>query len=147
VLCKGQALLVPSDPLLTRLATAWCGRASAGVVEFNLEGLVGGLEGQDGSDAGEIEAVIEEPADLPEADQVVVAVSAGATLAAGRCDQAPGLVEPEVLGSAAHQIGRYRDAVEAATRIGTVILPRRSALGNLGKTTCIGHGLQGITNL
>jgi len=36
VLWKGQTLPVPTDPLLTRLATAWCGRALAGVIEFNL---------------------------------------------------------------------------------------------------------------
>jgi len=132
---------------LTRPATACCGRPLARVVEFDLEGLVGGLEGQHGRDAGQIEAVVEEPADLSEADEVVVAVATGATLAAGRIDQAPSLVEPEVLWSAAHELGRHRDAVEAPARIGTVVLPQRSALRNLGNSTCIGHGLQGITNL
>jgi hypothetical protein len=73
--------------------------------------LVGGLEGQDGRDAGQIEAVVEEAPDLSETDEVVVAVAAGTTLATGRIDQAPGLVEPEVLGSTAHQFGGYGDSV------------------------------------
>ena len=96
-----------------------------GLVEFSLQGLVGSLEGQDGSDASEIDAVVEEPADLTQPDEVVVAVSAGAALAAGRSDQATGLVEPQVLGSTAHQFGRYRDPVQASARIRTVIPPRR----------------------
>jgi len=70
-----------------------------------LQVLVGGPERQDGRDAGQIEAVIEKPPDLSEADKVIIAVTTGATLASGRVDQAPGLVEPEVLGSAAHQLG------------------------------------------
>ena len=83
---KSPSLPVHSEPLLTRLATASSGHPLAGVVEFDLQGLVGGLEGQDCSDPGQIEAVVEEPADLPEADEVVVAVAAGATLAASRSD-------------------------------------------------------------
>ena len=129
------------------MASAWCLRALARLVEFSLEGLVGGLECQDGSDAGQIEAVFEEPADLSEPEEVVVAVATGATLAAGRIDQAPSLVEPEILWSAAYQLGCYGNAVETPARVGTVVLPRRSPRWNLGKTTCIGHGLQGITNL
>jgi hypothetical protein len=86
--------------------------------------LVDGLKGQDGSDAGQIEAVVEESADLSEADEVVIAVATGPTLAAGWIDEAAGLIEPEVLGSAAHQFGCYGDSVEALGRIGTLILPR-----------------------
>jgi hypothetical protein len=109
--------------------------------------LVGGPEGQDGSDASQIEAVVEELTNLSEADEVVVAVAAGATLAAGWIDQTPGLVEPEVLGSAAHELGRYRDSVQAPGPIGTVILPRQSARQRFSKTTCFRHGRQDITNL
>ena len=91
-----------------------------GVVQFDLQGLVGGLERQDGSDAGQIEAVVEELADLSEADEIVIAVAAGAALAAGRTDQAPSLVEPKILWSATHQLGRYRDSVQAPVGIGTL---------------------------
>jgi hypothetical protein len=109
--------------------------------------LVDSLESQDGSDAGKIQAIVEEPADLSETDEVVVAVATGATLAASRIDQAPGLVEPEVLGSAAHQLGCDGDSVQAHVRIRAVIVPRRSALREFGKTTCAGHIEQDITNL
>jgi hypothetical protein len=119
----------------------------AGLVELGLQLSVDGLEGQDGSDAGQIEAVLEEPADLPEADEVVVAVAAGTTLATGWIDEAPGLVEPEVLGSAAHQFGGYGNSVQAPGRIGTPLVPRRSALRKFVGTPCIGHGCQDITNL
>ncbi len=91
-----------SEPLLTRPMSAWRGRPLAGLVELGLQVLVDGLDGQDGSNAGQVEAVVEEPADLSEAGEVVVAVAAGATLATGRIDEAPVLVEPEVLRSAAH---------------------------------------------
>ena len=116
-------------------------------VELGLELSVRGLEGQDGRDAGQIKAVVEEPADLSEADEVVVAVATGATLAAGWIDQAPGLVQPEILGSAAHQFGGYGDPVQAQSCIGTIIRTRRSTLRKFSETTCLGHGLQGITNL
>jgi hypothetical protein len=109
--------------------------------------LVDGLEGQDGSDAGKIQAVVEEPAYLPEADQVVVTVATSATFATGRIDQAPGLVEPEILGSAAHQLCCNGDSVQAQGGIGTFVLPRRPALRKFVDTPCIGHGLQDITNL
>jgi hypothetical protein len=105
----------------------WGGRSLAGLVELGLQFLVDGLEGQDSSYAGQIEAIVEEPADLSEADEVVVAVATGATLATGRIDQASGLVEPEVLGSTAHQLGCDRDSVQAPARIGTRIGPRGSA--------------------
>jgi hypothetical protein len=111
------------------------------------EVTVGGLEGQDSGDAGQIEAVIEEPADLSEADEVIVAVATGAALAASWADQAPGFVETEVLGSAAHQFGGYRDSVESPGCIGPVSRNRRSALREFIGTTCFGHGLEGITNL
>jgi hypothetical protein len=124
-----------------------CGRPLASPVELGPEVLVDGLEGQDGSDTGQIEAVVEEPADLSKADEVVVAVATGATLATGGIDQAPGLVEPEVLGGAAHQFGCYGDSVQAPGRIGTLIVPRRSARRRFTKNTCTGHGHQGITNL
>ena len=109
--------------------------------------MVGGPEGQDCSDASQIEAVVEELTDLSEADEVVVAVAAGATLAAGWIDQAPGLVEPEILGSAANQLGCYGDSVETPIRIRTLIVARRSARRKFVKTTCTGHGHQDITNL
>jgi hypothetical protein len=112
-----------------------------------LQLAVGGLEGPDSSDAGQIEAVVEEPADLSEADQVVVAVATGAALAASWTDQAPSLVEPEILGSATHQFGGYGDPVEAAGPIGTLVGPRRPDPRRFCKATCIRHGLQGITNL
>ena len=119
----------------------------AGLVEFGLQGLIDSLQGQDGSDADQIESVIEESADLPETTEIFIAVAAGATFAAGRIDQAPGLIEPKVLWSAAHQFGRYGDSIQALARIGAVILPRRSTLRKFSKTTCIRHGGQGITNL
>lgn len=99
------------------------------------------------SDAGQIESIIEEPTDLSEADEVIVAVATGAALATGWVDEAPGLVEPEVLGSASHQLGCYRDSVQAQVRIGTPIGLSRSALRKFCKTTCVGHGHQDITNL
>jgi hypothetical protein len=114
---------------------------------LGLEFLIDGLEGQDGSDPGQIEAVVEEPADLSEADEVVIAVATGATLAAGWVDQAPGLVKPQVLGSATHQLGRYGYSVQAPSHIGTVVLLRRSPMRKSVRTTCIGHGPQDITNL
>ena len=128
------------------MVSSWCFPAMAGLVEFRLEGLVGGLEGQYGSDASQVEAVVEESADLAEADEVVVTVATGATLAAGRIDEAPRLVEPEVLRGAAHQFGGYGDPVEAPAGIGRSSSPGDRLL-EFGKTTCIGHGLQGITNL
>jgi hypothetical protein len=105
------------------------------------------LEGQDGSDPGQIEAVVEESADLSEADEIVIAIATGASLAAGWIDQTPGLVEPKVLRGAAYQFGRYGNAVQAPVRIGTLSVPRRLVRGKNVKTTCIGHGLQDITNL
>jgi len=95
--------------------------------------LVGGPEGQDGSNAGEIEAVVEELTDLSEADEVIVAVAAGATLAAGWIDQASGLVEPEILGSAAHQLGRYGDPIQTPVRTRTAVRPCRLPLENSSK--------------
>jgi hypothetical protein len=71
----------------------------AGLVELDLQFLVHGLQGQDGRDASLSEAVVEEPADLSEADEVIIAVATGPTLAASWIYQAPGLVEPEVLGA------------------------------------------------
>jgi len=118
-----------------------------GLVELGLQFSVGGLEGQDGSDPGQIEAIVEEPANLSEPDEVVVAVATGATLAAGWIDQAPGLVQAKVLGSAAHQFGGYGDPVQAQSCIGTITRTRRSTLRKFSETTCLGHGLQGITNL
>jgi hypothetical protein len=109
--------------------------------------LIGGPEGQDGSDASQIEAVVEELTDLSEADEVVVTVATGTALAASWIDQAPSLVEPEILGSAAHQFGCYRDSIQATVRIWTFIRHRRSALRKFSKPTCIGHGHQDITNL
>ena len=81
------------------------------VVEFDLQGLVGHLEGQNGSDAGQIEAIVEESADQTEADEVVVAVATSASVAAGRMDQTSGLVEAEVLWSTSHQLGGDGDSV------------------------------------
>ena len=102
--------------------------------------MVGGPEGQDGSDASQIEAVVEELTDLSEADEVVVAVTTGTALAAGGIDQAPGLVEPEVLGSTAHQLGCYGDPIQTPVRTGTAVRPCRLSLGKFVKTTCTGHG-------
>jgi hypothetical protein len=109
--------------------------------------LVDGPEGQHGSDAGQIEAFIEEPADLSETDEVVVAVAAGTPLATGWIDQAPGLVEPEVLGSAAHQFSCYGNSVQALGRIRTVPVPHRSTVRKFAETPCFGHGRQDITNM
>ena len=118
-----------------------------GLVELGLQFSVRGLESQDGSDPGQIESVVEELADLPEADEVIVAVATSATLAAGWIDKASSLVEAKVLGSTAHQLGGYGDPVEATGPIGTLIGPRRPDPRRFCKTTCIRHGLQGITNL
>jgi hypothetical protein len=104
--------------------------------------LVDGLEGQDGSDAGQIEAFVEELADLSEADEVVVAVAAGATLAARWADQPAGLVEAEVLGSATDQFGRYGDAIQAPAGIGSATLSERPAPRKFGRTSCIRHVLR-----
>ena len=131
----------------TRPATARCRRPLAGLVELGLQFSVDGLEGQDGSDPGQIEAVVEEPADLSETDEVVIAVAAGATSAAGRIDQAPGLVEPQVLGSATHQLGGDGDSVQAPSCIGTVSCSAGRPLRKFVRTTCLGHGHQDITNL
>ena len=118
----------------------------AGLVELGLQFSVDGLEGQDGSDPGQIEAIVEEPADLSETDEVVIAVAPGATSAAGRIDQSPGLVEPQVLGSTTHQLGGDGYSVQAPSCIGTVLL-RRWPLRKFVRTTCLGHGHQDITNL
>ena len=91
----------------------------SGLVELGFEFSVRSLEGQDGSDAGQIEAVVKEPADLSEADEIVVAVATGTALAASWADQSPGFVEPEVLWSAAHQFSSYGDSVQAQRSIGT----------------------------
>jgi hypothetical protein len=42
------------------------GQGLAGVVEFGLQGPVGGLKSEDGGDAGKVEAVFEELPDLAE---------------------------------------------------------------------------------
>jgi hypothetical protein len=120
----------------------------ASLFEFGTQGLIHSLEGQDGRHAGQIEAVLEEPPDLSEPDQVVVAVATGAALAASWVDQPPSFVEPKILGSVSHQFGGYGDPVEAMAPIGTLIGPRRLLVPRRScKTTCIGHGLQGIKNL
>ena len=62
----------------------------SGLVELGLKFPVRSLEGQDGGDTGQIEAAIEEPADLPEADEIVVAVATRTALAAA------GLIRPRV---------------------------------------------------
>jgi hypothetical protein len=117
------------------------------LVELGLKFSVRGLKSQDCSDPGQIEAVVEEPADLSKADEVVVAVAAGATLAAGWTDQAASLVEPEILRSAAHQFSGHGDPVDATGRVGAVIESHWPPCRKHKKTTCLGHGLQGITNL
>ena len=113
---------IVSGPDPIRLAPARPGSPLAALLELGLQGLVLDLEGQDGSDAGQVEAVVEKPPDFSETDKVVVTVATGAALAAGRIDQTPGLVEPEVLRGAPEQLGGRGDSVQALDRTGMVSL-------------------------
>jgi len=130
-----------------RAASGRGGLLSSGLVKLGSEFPVRGLEGQDGSDARQIEPVGEESADLSEPDEIVVAVAAGTTSAARRIDQTPGFVEPEVLWSAAHQVSSYGDPIQAQPRIGMRRGLRRCRRRNLRNMTCLGHGGHDITNL
>jgi hypothetical protein len=97
----------------------------AGLVELAPEGLVDGLEGEDSGDTGQVEAVVEELGYLSEAGEVVVAVAAGAALAAGRTDQAARFVEAKVLGSAADQFSGDGDPVHTLRGVGRPAASRR----------------------
>ena len=115
----------------------------AGIVELGLEGLVDGSEGEDGGDAGQVEPVVKELADLAETSQVAVAVAAGTARAAGRGDQAAGLIEPQVLGGAADQFGGDGDPVHASVRVELV----DRAVWEASFRNFLGHQLHGTWSL
>jgi len=86
---------------------------------------VGGLQLQHGSDAGQVEAVVEKPADLAEASQVRAAVAPGPAGAAGGVKEAAGFVEAQVLGGAADQFGGHGDAVHRVAGVDGLVLQEK----------------------
>jgi hypothetical protein len=72
---------------------------------------------KDAADAGDVEPVGGQRADLLEPVDVVPAVAAGAAGAAGRVQEALALVDPQRLRVQAGQFGGHRDAEQAAVRI------------------------------
>jgi hypothetical protein len=88
-----------------------------------LQVLIRGLEGEDRGNAGQVEAIIEESADLSYAGEVVIAVAAGAAIAAGGVDKAAGFVEPEVLRGAPDEFGGDGDPIDALARLGALVGP------------------------
>ena len=70
----------PSGPSRVVVAIySVCGQVAVrdGPVEVGLQSLVDGLEGEDGGDSGQVEAVVEQLADLSETDEISPAVAAG----------------------------------------------------------------------
>ena len=87
-------------------------RSETPLAELLLQSLIFFLEIEHHGNAGQIEAVIQQPGDDPQPLEVVLAIEASPALAAGGSDQPSSFVEPEVLRSVPDQIRGDRDAVD-----------------------------------
>lgn len=83
------------------------------LVELGPKRSVGGLQLEDRCDAGQIEPPVEQPGDLPNPLQIVGAAQPGSPGTPTGSQESSRLVQPQVLGRAAHQLGGDRDPVHA----------------------------------
>src|ERR1700722_18116429 len=91
---------------------------SCSFVELLAQAFICFLEIENHVDPGQVQTRFQELADYPEAFKVVLTVKPGAALAAGRSDESSSLVEAQILGRVANQVGGHRNAIDPPGPVG-----------------------------